>query len=81
MTEQLVRACVHTTAHVNPEYFKYGKKLNGKHSNLLFMGLEMLGLQAVQKSNGVCVHAKPPSAPFSSHALRLETVLKFLRQK
>ena len=27
--------------------------------------LEMLGLQAVQKSNGVCVHAKPPSAPFS----------------
>jgi hypothetical protein len=36
--------------------------------------------KAVQKSNGVCVDTKPPSAPFSSISLRLETVLKLLRQ-
>jgi hypothetical protein len=29
----------------------------------------MLGLQAVQKSNGVCVHTKPPSAAFSSRSV------------
>jgi hypothetical protein len=39
---------------------------------------EMLGLQAVQKGNGVCVDTKPASTPFSS---RLETVLKLLQQK
>ena len=41
----------------------------------------MLGLQAVQKSNGVCVDTKPPSAPFSSQSLRLETVLQIVTAK
>ena len=30
----------------------------------------MIGLQAVQKSNGVCAHTKPPSAPFSSRSIQ-----------
>ena len=38
----------------------------------------MLGLQAIQKSNRVCVHTKPPD---HFHLLCLETVLKFLWQK
>jgi hypothetical protein len=29
----------------------------------------MLGLQAAQKDNGVCVDTKPPSAPFLSRSV------------
>jgi hypothetical protein len=41
----------------------------------------MLGLQAVQKSNVVCVDTNPPSAPFSFRSVLIETVLKLSRQK
>jgi hypothetical protein len=39
----------------------------------------MLGLQAVQKSNGFCVDTKPPS--YNVLLFRLETVLKLLPRK
>jgi hypothetical protein len=42
---------------------------------------EMLGLQAVQKSNGVCVRTNEAAKRSVFISLRLEIVLKLLRQK
>ena len=45
------------------------RNLNEKHLNLLFCDPRCLVLQAVQKSNGVCVHTKPTSNPCSSRSV------------
>jgi hypothetical protein len=45
------------------------RNLNEKHLNLLFCDPRCLVLQAIQKSNGVCVHTKPTSNPCSSRSV------------
>ena len=53
-----------------PKMFQMEQRnLNEKHLNLLFCDPRCLVLQAVQKSNGVCVHTKPTSNPCSSRSV------------
>jgi hypothetical protein len=55
-----------------PKIFQIKQRnLNEKQFEFTVLKSEMLGLQAVQKSNGVCVHTKPPSQWRNAHRVGL----------